>query len=161
MNIAIQSNRKLSFKHTLLVIVMTALLGMIVLPWGAGQAHAALADGTYAVDYKVLADGSTSTSRLDSYVVKPATVTVVGGVTKARITITSSNLITVFKVEQNGQLVNATVVSTNTANNTRVVEFPVSDLDAKINAYAEIQIPVIGYTGKYNVDLQFDSSSAE
>ncbi len=161
MNIAINRNQKWSFKHTLLAIVMTALLGMLVLPFGASQAHAALADGTYSVDYKVLADGTNNTSRLDSYVVKPATVTVANGVTKARITIKSSNLITTFKVEHNGQLVDATVVSTNTANNTRVVEFPVADLDATLNAYAEIKIPSIGYTGKYNVDLKFDSSSAE
>ncbi len=161
MNIAINRNEKWSFKNMLLIMLMTALLGMLALSWGAGQAHAALAEGTYSVDYKVLADGSTSTSRLDSYVVKPATVTVAGGVTKARITITSSNLITVFKVEQNGQLVDATVVSTNTANNTRVVEFPVADLNATLNAYAEIKIPVIGYTGKYNVDLKLDEASAE
>ncbi|WP_017814299.1 NEAT domain-containing protein [Paenibacillus shenyangensis] len=159
MNIAMNRSTKWSFKNTLLAVVLTALLAMIVLPVSA--AHAALANGTYSVDYKVLADGSTSTSRLDSYVVKPATVTVADGVTKARLTITSSNLITAFKAEQNGQLVDATVVSTNTANNTRVVEFPVSDLDATLNAYAEIKIPVINYTGKYNVDLKFDSSSAE
>lgn len=159
MNIAMNRSTKWNFKNTLLAVVLTALLAMIVLP--ANAAHAALANGTYSVDYKVRADGSTSTSRLDSYVVKPATVTVTSGVTKARITITSSNLITAFKVEQNGQLVDAAVVSTNTANNTRVVEFPVSNLDATINAYAEIKIPVINYTGKYNVDLKFDSSSAE
>lgn len=161
MNVAINRNQKWSFKHTLMAMVMTALLGILVLPFGANQAHAALANGTYSVDYKVLADGTSNTSRLDSYVVKPATVTVANGVTKARITITSSNLITAFKVEQNGQLVDATVISTNTANNTRVVEFPVADLDATLNAYAEIKIPVINYTGKYNVDLTFDSSSAE
>lgn len=159
MNMTMNRSIKWSFKNTLLAVLLTALLGMLVLPMGA--AHAALADGTYSVDYKVLSDGSTSTSRLDSYVVKPATVTVAGGVTKARLTITSSSLITAFKVEQNGQLVDAAVVSTNTANNTRVVEFPVSNLDATLNAYAEIKIPVIGYTGKYNVDLKFDSASAE
>ncbi|WP_046216106.1 NEAT domain-containing protein [Paenibacillus wulumuqiensis] len=161
MNMTMNRSTKWSFKNTLLAMVMTALLGILVLPFGANQAHAALANGTYSVDYTVLADGTSNKSRLDSYVVKPATVTVANGVTKARITITSSSLITAFKVEQNGQLVDAAVVSTNTANNTRVVEFPVSNLDATLNAYAEIKIPVIGYTGKYNVDLKFDSASAE
>lgn len=161
MNIVMNRAPQWNMKYVLMAVVLTALLALLVLPFGAGKAHAALADGTYAVDYTVLADGSNSTSRLDSYVVKPAVVKVANGVNTVQLTITSSNLITAFKVEQNGQLIDAAVISTNTSNNTRIIEFPVADLDAKLNAYAEIQIPVIGYTGKYNVDLQFDSASAE
>ncbi|WP_244310790.1 NEAT domain-containing protein [Paenibacillus ottowii] len=101
-------------------------------------------------------DQTNETSRLDSYLTKPAQVTVANGKNVVRLTVKSSNLITAFKVEQNGVLQDATVVSTNTANNTRVVEFEVADLNAKVNAYAEITIPVIGYTGKYDVQLQFD-----
>lgn len=150
---------KMDVKKVWMILIMAALVFAVLAPLSAKSAHAALANGTYSVDYKVLADGTDNTSRLDSYVVKPATVTVVNGVNTVRLTIKSSNLITAFKVEQNGQLVDTTVVSTDTSANTRVVEFPVANLDSKVNAYAEIKIPVINYTGKYNVQLQFDTDS--
>lgn len=142
-----------SFKKAFVALIMTALVFALMAPLSA---KASAADGTYNVDYTVLKDQTNETSRLDSYLTKPAQVTVANGKNVVRLTVKSSNLITAFKVEQNGVLQDATVVSTNTANNTRVVEFEVADLNAKVNAYAEITIPVIGYTGKYDVQLQFD-----
>ncbi|MBE3647734.1 NEAT domain-containing protein [Paenibacillus polymyxa] len=153
MNMVMNRFEQFSFKRAFVALIMTALVFALMAPLSA---KAAAADGTYNVDYTVLKDQTNETSRLDSYLTKPAQVTVANGKNVVRLTVKSSNLITAFKVEQNGVLQDATVVSTNTANNTRVVEFEVADLNAKVNAYAEITIPVIGYTGKYDVQLQFD-----
>ncbi|KEO77171.1 NEAT domain-containing protein [Paenibacillus polymyxa] len=153
MNMVMNRFEQFSFKKVFVALIMTALVFALVAPISA---KAAVADGTYNVDYTVLKDQTNETSRLDSYLTKPAQVTVANGKNVVRLTVKSSNLITTFKVEQNGVLQDATVVSTDTASNTRVVEFEVADLNAKVNAYAEITIPVIGYTGKYDVQLQFD-----
>ncbi|KAF6615819.1 heme-binding NEAT domain protein [Paenibacillus jamilae] len=153
MNMVMNRFEQFSFKRAFVALIMTALVFALMAPLSA---KAAAADGTYNVDYTVLKDQTNETSRLDSYLTKPAQVTVANGKNVVRLTVKSSNLITAFKVEQNGVLQDATVVSTNTANNTRVVEFEVADLNVKVNAYAEITIPVIGYTGKYDVQLQFD-----
>ncbi|WDM21357.1 NEAT domain-containing protein [Paenibacillus polymyxa] len=153
MNMVMNRFEQFSFQKVFVALIMTALVFALVAPISA---KAAVADGTYNVDYIVLKDQTNETSRLDSYLTKPAQVTVANGKNVVRLTVKSSNLITTFKVEQNGVLQDATVVSTDTASNTRVVEFEVADLNAKVNAYAEITIPVIGYTGKYDVQLQFD-----
>ncbi|KYG93363.1 NEAT domain-containing protein [Paenibacillus jamilae] len=153
MNMVMNRFEQFSFKKVFVALIMTALVFALVAPFSA---KAAAADGTYNVGYTVLKDQTNETSRLDSYLTKPAQVTVANGKNVVRLTVKSSNLITTFKVEQNGVLQDAAVVSTDTANNTRVVEFEVADLNAKVNAYAEITIPVIGYTGKYDVQLQFD-----
>ncbi|WP_025674847.1 NEAT domain-containing protein [Paenibacillus polymyxa] len=153
MNMVMNRFEQFSFKKVFVALIMTALVFALMAPLSA---KAAAADGTYNVDYTVLKDQTNETSRLDSYLTKPAQVTVADGKNVVRLTVKSSNLITAFKVEQNGVLQDATVVSTNTANNTRVVEFEVADLNAKVNAYAEITIPVVNYTGKYDVQLQFD-----
>lgn len=153
MNMVMNRFEQFSFKKAFVALIMTALVFALMAPLSA---KASAADGTYNVDYTVLKDQTNETSRLDSYLTKPAQVTVANGKNVVRLTVKSSNLITAFKVEQNGVLQDATVVSTNPANNTRVVEFEVADLNAKVNAYAEITIPVIGYTGKYDVQLQFD-----
>ncbi|MGW9528043.1 NEAT domain-containing protein [Paenibacillus terrae] len=152
MNMVMNRLDQFSFKKVLVALIMTALVFAVTAPFSA---KAAAADGTYAVNYTVLKDQTNETSRLDSYLTKPAQVIVANGNNVVRLTVKSSNLITTFKVEQNGVLQDATVVSTDTANNTRIVEFEVADLNAKVNAYAEITIPVIGYTGKYDVQLQF------
>ncbi|APQ61161.1 Iron-regulated surface determinant protein C [Paenibacillus polymyxa] len=154
MNMVMNRFEQFSFKKVFVALIMTALVFALVAPFSVKAAAAA--DGTYNVDYTVLKDQTNETSRLDSYLTKPAQVTVANGKNVVRLTVKSSNLITTFKVEQNGVLQDATVVSTDTASNTRVVEFEVADLNAKVNAYAEITIPVIGYTGKYDVQLQFD-----
>ncbi|MGG1615194.1 NEAT domain-containing protein [Paenibacillus sp. NRS-1782] len=153
MNMVMNRFESFSFKKVLVALIMTAFVFAVFTPFSA---KAAAADGTYAVDYTVLKDQTNETSRLDSYLTKPAQVTVANGKTIVHLTVKSSNLITTFKVEQNGVLQDATVVSTDTASNTRVVEFEVADPNAKVNAYAEITIPVIGYTGQYDVQLQFD-----
>ncbi|WP_277376232.1 NEAT domain-containing protein [Paenibacillus polymyxa] len=153
MNMVMNRFEQFSFKKAFVALIMTAIVFALMAPLSA---KASAADGTYNVDYTVLKDQTNETSRLDSYLTKPAQVTVANGKNVVRLTVKSSNLITAFKVEQNGVLQDATVVSTNTANNTRVVEFEVADLNAKVNAYAEITISVIGYTGKYDVQLQFD-----
>ncbi|MFM9281164.1 NEAT domain-containing protein [Paenibacillus jiagnxiensis] len=145
--------KNLLLKWSLMAFVVFALL----LPYGA--AGAAPADGKYTINYTVLKDGTDSTSMMDSYTVKPANLTVTGGQAYVTFTLKNSSWITKFQTEQNGQYVDADVVSSDAAANTRVVGFPVADLDAKLNAYTEVVIPVLNYNGKYEVQLKFDTAS--
>ncbi|MDP4097172.1 NEAT domain-containing protein [Paenibacillus sp. P96] len=145
--------KNLLLKWSLMAFVVFALL----LPYGV--VGAAPADGKYTVNYKVLKDGTESTSMMDNYTVKPANLTVTGGQAYVTLTLKSSTWITKFQTERNGQYVDADVISTNTAANTRVIGFPVPDLDAKLNAYTEVFIPALSYNGKYDVQLKFDTAS--
>ncbi|MFB5764088.1 NEAT domain-containing protein [Paenibacillus medicaginis] len=145
--------KNLLLKWSLMAFVVFALL----LPYGVAGADPA--DGKYTINFTVLKDGTDSTSMMDSYTVKPANLTVTGGQAYVTLTLKNSSWITKFQTEQNGQYVDADVVSTNAAANTRVVGFPVANLDAKLNAYTEVVIPVLGYNGKYDVQLKFDTAS--
>jgi heme-binding NEAT domain protein len=153
MNMVMNRFEQFSFKKVLVALIMTALVFAVIAPF---TVKAAAADGTYSVGYSALKDQTNEISRLDRSLTKPAQVTVANGKNVVRLTVKNSNQIITFKVEQNGQLTDTTVVSTNPANNTRVVEFEIADLNAKVNAYVEISVPKIGYTGKHNVQLQFD-----
>lgn len=143
--------------------VMALILSLFTVLGSASAATtataAAPADGNYTVQFKVLKDGTDTASMMDTYTVKPAQIKVTNGQAYAYVTLKNSSWITKFQVEQNGQYVNAEVISTNPAANTRVVGFPVSDLSAKLNAYTEVSVPAINYSGQYEVQIKFDTAT--
>ncbi|UHA74489.1 NEAT domain-containing protein [Paenibacillus sp. 481] len=141
------------------VLAMFAVMFMLFAVVQVSPASAAIADGQYTINYKVLKDQTNQPSRLGDYTEYPAKLVVQNGKQFVHLKILSSSLITAFKTNQNGVLTNAEVVSSDAAANTRVVKFEVPNLSAKLNAYSEIYIPFIGYTGKYNVQLQFEPNT--
>lgn len=147
-------------KKTLLpILTLVFTLLAVVFPFNAAGAAPAVADGNYTIQFKVLKDGTSNTSMMDNYTVKPANVKVTNGHAYVNLTLKNSSWITKFQVEKNGAYADAAVVSTNTTANTRVVGFDVADLSSKLNAYTEVIIPAIGYNGKYDVQLEFDPST--
>ncbi|MNW25116.1 Iron-regulated surface determinant protein A precursor [compost metagenome] len=140
--------------------VMALILSLFTVLGSASAATAAApADGNYTVQFTVLKDGTDTASMMDTYTVKPAQIKVTNGQAYAYVTLKNSSWITKFQVEQNGQYVNAEVISTNPTANTRVVGFPVADLSAKLNAYTEVSVPAIGYSGQYEVQFKFDTAT--
>ncbi|MBE7900342.1 NEAT domain-containing protein [Paenibacillus polymyxa] len=163
MNMIMNRMEKLSIKKVMLTVLMAALVFVVLAPFSANQANAALPNGTYQLPYTVYKDGTTEPSYMDTngYVKKPATLIVTNGQYKVRVAITKSAWVTEFKTQQNGQYVNATVVST--SGDTRIVEFPVSNFAQKLNVKLHVSVPKeytggIPYDHDYVVQFQFDDS---
>ncbi|POR27339.1 MULTISPECIES: NEAT domain-containing protein [Paenibacillus] len=164
MNMIMNRMEKLSLKKVMLTVLMAALVFVVLAPFSANKANAALPNGTYNVDYTVYKDGTNETSYMDSngYVAKPATLIANNGQYKVRVAITKSTWVTEFKTQQNGQYVNATVVST--SGDTRIVEFPVSNFSQKLNVKLHVSVPKeytggIPYDHDYTVQFLFDEDS--
>ncbi|AJE52438.1 MULTISPECIES: NEAT domain-containing protein [Paenibacillus] len=163
MNMIMNRMEKLSLKKVMLTVLMAALVFVVLAPFSANQANAALPNGTYQLPYTVYKDGTTQPSYMDTngYVKKPATLIVTNGQYKVRVAITKSAWVTEFKTQQNGQYVNATVVST--SGDTRIVEFPVTSSSQKLNVKLHVSVPKeytggIPYDHDYVVQFQFDDS---
>ncbi len=163
MNMIMNRMEKLSLKKVMLTVLMAALVFVVLAPFSANQANAALPNGTYQLPFTVYKDGTTEPSYMDTngYVKKPATLIVTNGQYKVRVAITKSAWVTEFKTQQNGQYVNATVVST--SGDTRIVEFPVSNFAQKLNVKLHVSVPKeytggIPYDHDYVVQFQFDDS---
>ncbi|MGR6763917.1 NEAT domain-containing protein [Paenibacillus sp. T2-29] len=163
MNMIMNRMEKLSLKKVMLTVLMAALVFVVLAPFSANQANAALPNGTYQLPYTVYKDGTTQPSYMDTngYVKKPATLIVTNGQYKVRVAITKSAWVTEFKTQQNGQYVNAAVVST--SGDTRIVEFPVTSSSQKLNVKLHVSVPKeytggIPYDHDYVVQFQFDDS---
>lgn len=114
-------------------------------------------DGEYSIDFTVKKDNSSERSVMAEYVVSPAKLTVKNGKSYVAITVKNSSWVTAFQVNSNGSGV--TVVSTDRTADSRVIQFEVLDLSKKVDVYTEAKVPEINYSGKYNVQLQFDVGS--
>ncbi|MGG4205552.1 NEAT domain-containing protein [Paenibacillus jamilae] len=163
MNVIMNRMEKLSLKKVMLTVLMAALVFVVLAPFSANKANAALPNGTYQLPYTVYKDGTTQPSYMDTngYVKKPATLIVTNGQYKVRVAITKSAWVTEFKTQQSGQYVNATVVST--SGDTRIVEFPVTSPSQKLNVKLHVSVPAeytggIPYDHDYVVQFQFDDS---
>ncbi|MEI7025034.1 NEAT domain-containing protein [Paenibacillus sp. y28] len=95
-------------------------------------------------------------STADSYFVKPATISAVDGELYATMTVNDSSAITEFQVKSGGTYVDSTVVSEDSAANTRVIKFPVDSLSALIDAKVHIVIPEQSYDYTHDIRLNFN-----
>ncbi|MBG9916095.1 NEAT domain-containing protein [Bacillus sonorensis] len=140
------------------LLVLFSFATALQLP--ADRAYAALADGKYQTQFKILKDGTDEASMMDTYTEKPATIEVENGKIYASFTLKQSAEITNFKVEQNGVLTETKTVSEDKDANTRVVKFEVGDLSAKINGWVKIYWDLGGfiYDESYNVQIEFDNN---
>ncbi|KYG93361.1 NEAT domain-containing protein [Paenibacillus jamilae] len=109
------------------------------------------------LDFTLLKDESNEKSMMDGYTEKPGSLIERGGKRYVQFILKNSKQIDGFKVEQNGVLTDTSVVSEDQTANTRMIEFEVKDLPAKLNAWVSINWPELGYVNTYNVDLQLAS----
>ncbi|MFK4438903.1 NEAT domain-containing protein [Paenibacillus sp. RC21] len=114
---------------------------------------------TSNLDFTLLKDGSSEKSMMDGYTEKPGTLVERSGKKYVQFTLKNSKQIDGFKVEQNGVLTNAIVVSEDKTANTRVIEFEVKEVPAKLNAWVSINWPELNYVNTYDVDLQLGAAT--
>nr|WP_275983921.1 NEAT domain-containing protein [Paenibacillus hamazuiensis] len=112
---------------------------------------------SYPLYYSTVHATNDAFSSADSYFVKPAVITTDNDVTYASLTLKSSSLIKEFKVKTGGQYVDASVVSEDTAANTRVVQFAVDSLSSLLDAKVRIVVPAQSYDQTYDIRLNFNN----
>jgi heme uptake protein IsdC len=132
-----------------LTMVPVILMLFLVLPTGA---DAAVADGTYNVNYQVNKPGSSSASMANDYFLKPAKLTVGNGKMTIQLTIKNSSWVTQFNPPGG-----ASVVSSNAGADQRVVQFSIGSLNP-LTVGMKIDIEDIDYHHAYSVDFVFDGS---
>ncbi|MCM3714048.1 NEAT domain-containing protein [Alkalihalobacillus oceani] len=146
---------------SMLLIVLSTILPSIAL----AEDSSTLADGEYTIDFTFLKDGTDETSVMDDYTEKPATLLVDDGEYELHLTLTNSEWIKEFKVEQDGDYADADVIKSDTDADTRVVGFPVADLDEKINAFTHVVVTGVpeipGYDHEYEVQIQLHPDSLD
>ena len=136
--------RKLFF-----MMVSAVFMLFLVLPMNS---QAAVADGTYSLNYQVNKPGSSSASMANDYFLKPAKLIVNNGKMTVQLTIKNSAWVTEFNPPGG-----ATVISSNPASDQRIVQFNVSSLNA-LTVAMKIDIDDIDYHHSYSVDFVFDGS---
>ena len=116
------------------------------------QSNAAIADGTYSINYQVNKPGSNSASMANDYFLKPAKLIVKNGKMTMQLTIKNSAWVTQFNPPGG-----AKVISANEGVDQRVVQFSAANANL-ITIAMKIDIDDIDYHHAYSVDFVFDSS---
>ncbi|GAF64433.1 putative cell surface protein [Bacillus sp. TS-2] len=138
-------------KPGVLLLFMVTLL--LMLPMYA-VANTNLEDGEYSIGYTVLHSDNDSASIANDYWVKPAKIVVNNGNMVAQMTLNNSSWITEFKVHNQ----DVQVLSTDQANDKRVVQFPI-DSFSTLSAQIHVIVEDIDYDHGYTVRFSFDESS--
>lgn len=118
-----------------------------------------LEEGTYEIDFTILKNNANEASMMNDYVENKARLSVRDGKKFVSITLTDHQSITGFKVEQNGSLQDAKIISENKNNNTRVVEFEVDDITKINNAWVSIYMNIPGFLYDANYDVRISLHS--
>lgn len=141
-----------------LFIGLTAIILAIftaVVP--VNSVSAAIADGTYQLNYEMKEDGTQNTSIADGYFTKPATLTVENGVQYIQLTVTGSNYIKSLSAPSGP----VQVVSEDTENQTRTVKFRVDgDLSQPLDMQMHIVVPDM-YDTTHTAQAVFDVSGLD
>lgn len=122
---------------------------------GTGGGGSGTTDGYYFIDYTILVNGKNEASIADGYVVKPALLRIQGSSKTVSFTVLRSKEVNTITINGNS----GSVVSQNTAKNTRVVSYPVSDLSGKLNATVRIDWDAVDYHHTYPIQFSFDEST--
>mgnify|MGYP001165980426 CR=1 FL=1 len=106
------------------------------------------------VNYSVAHATYSAFSTMDGYLLKPASFSTINGEKYATLTVKDSSIIPAFKVKQNGDYVDAVVVSTNEANDTRVVRFKLENSEDLVDA--QVKIAQGAYQATHDIRLNFN-----
>ncbi|MEK0313479.1 heme uptake protein IsdC [Cohnella sp. 56] len=151
------SRRRLAALSALLVLIVVS----VWLRPAVVRAAEALADGTYSIAYTVLRAEDDSASIANDYFEKPAKVTVAGGAITVELRMNHSKWITEFKVPSGGSYIDAAVVASDKAKDTRTVRFAVTDLSAPLAVKMHVTVEDIDYDHDYTVRYAFEPGHAK
>ncbi|OTW74795.1 heme uptake protein IsdC [Bacillus thuringiensis serovar cameroun] len=138
------------------IMTFVCMLAFLVVPFG--QASAKLADGTYDINYVIQKAENESASMANDYFEKPAKLVVKNGEMKVQVPMNHSAWITEFKAPENGNFVDAKVVSRDEAADKRTVEFKVDDLSKPLGVKIHVVVPSANYDHHYTIRFAFDAN---
>ncbi|HEL6628068.1 TPA: hemin/hemoglobin-binding protein Hbp2, partial [Listeria monocytogenes] len=117
---------------------------------------------TYSIDFDVFKDGTTETSMMESYVMKPALIKVENNQPYVYLTLTNSSWIKTFQYKVNGVWKDMEVVSGDINKNTRTVKYPVKDGTANTDVKTHVLIedmPGFSYDHEYTVQVKLNAAT--
>ncbi|MCU5392917.1 heme uptake protein IsdC [Bacillus toyonensis] len=138
------------------IMTFVCMLAFLVVPFG--QASAKLADGTYDINYVIQKAENESASMANDYFEKPAKLVVKNGEMKVQVPMNHSAWITEFKAPENGNFVDAKVVSKDEGADKRTVEFKVDDLSKPLGVKIHVVVPSANYDHHYTIHFAFDAN---
>ncbi|TKH18316.1 heme uptake protein IsdC [Bacillus wiedmannii] len=138
------------------IITFVCMLVFLVMPYG--KVSAQLADGTYDINYVIQKAENDSASMANDYFEKPAKLVVKNGEMRVQIPMNHSAWITEFKAPENGNFVDAKVVSKDESADKRTVEFKIDDLSKPAAAKIHVVVPNVNYDHNYTIRFAFDAN---
>ncbi|MDQ7233711.1 heme uptake protein IsdC [Bacillus pacificus] len=138
------------------IITFVCMLAFLVMPYG--KVSAQLADGTYDINYVIQKAENDSASMANDYFEKPAKLVVKNGEMRVQIPMNHSAWITEFKAPENGNFVDAKVVSKDESADKRTVEFKVDDLSKPAAVKIHVVVPNVNYDHNYTIRFAFDAN---
>lgn len=138
------------------IMTFVCMLAFLVVPFG--QASAKLADGTYDINYVIQKAENESASMANDYFEKPAKLVVKNGEMKVQVPMNHSAWITEFKAPENGNFVDAKVVSKDEGADKRTVEFKIDDLSKPLGVKIHVVVPSANYDHHYTIRFAFDAN---
>ncbi|MCP1150628.1 MULTISPECIES: NEAT domain-containing protein [Bacillus] len=124
---------------------------------GAAQETDQLKDGVYKLPFSMKKADKDELSRMNDYVVSPATLVVKNGRHFVSYTVKNSSAITSFQVGTGGKFEETLVAKTDQKSDTRVIQYEVKNLSTAQGARVKIDIPAANYHEQYDVQLVYDT----
>ncbi|MEM5027869.1 NEAT domain-containing protein [Priestia sp. WB3] len=124
---------------------------------GAAQETAQLKDGVYKLPFSMKKADKDELSRMNDYVVSPATLVVKNGRHFVSYTVKNSSAITSFQVGTGGKFEETLVAKTDQKSDTRVIQYEVKSLSTAQAARVKIDLPAANYHEQYDVQLVYDT----
>ncbi|APJ12956.1 NEAT domain-containing protein [Bacillus safensis] len=124
---------------------------------GANQETAQLKDGVYKLPFSMKKADKDELSRMNDYVVSPATLVVKNGRHFVSYTVKNSSAITSFQVGTGGKFEETLVAKTDEKADTRVIQYEAKSLSGAQAARVKIDIPAANYHEQYDVKLVYNT----
>ncbi|MGV6982027.1 NEAT domain-containing protein [Bacillus pumilus] len=124
---------------------------------GVAQETAQLKDGVYKLPFSMKKADKDELSRMNDYVVSPATLVVKNGRHFVSYTVKNSSAITSFQVGTGGKFEETLVAKTDQKSDTRVIQYEAKSLSTAQAARVKIDIPAANYHEQYDVKLVYDT----
>ncbi|MEH7794571.1 NEAT domain-containing protein [Bacillus safensis] len=124
---------------------------------GANQETAQLKDGVYKLPFSMKKADKDELSRMNDYVVSPATLVVKNGRHFVSYTVKNSSAITSFQVGTGGKFEETLVGKTDEKADTRVIQYEAKSLSGAQAARVKIDIPAANYHEQYDVKIVYDT----
>ncbi|MBQ4840913.1 NEAT domain-containing protein [Bacillus safensis] len=124
---------------------------------GADQETSQLKDGVYKLPFSMKKADKDELSRMNDYVVSPATLVVKNGRHFVSYTVKNSSAITSFQVGTGGKFEETLVAKTDQKADTRVIQYEAKSLSGAQAARVKIDIPAANYHEQYDVKLVYDT----